>query len=92
MCCLQKSLTNENRLPGVESTTSRRGRLQRDLRASDEEIATAVADYKCRESSGYDKKYQEANLAAQQRFYDEHKEELEAYAAAERERVAGTAD
>jgi hypothetical protein len=78
---------------GEEEWRAAEEEVQRQLAAlTEEEIATAVADYKCRESSGYDKKYQEANLAAQQRFYDEHKEELEAYAAAERERVAGTAD
>ncbi len=48
-----------------------------DLRT--EEIATATADFTCREDSGYLDAYTEASIRLQQEFYDAHKAELEAY-------------
>jgi len=47
-----------------------------------EEIETAVADYTCRDESGYTEAYQKASIEFQQEFYDAHKTELEAYAEA----------
>ena len=44
---------------------------------TEQEIELAVADYTCREDVGYDDLLLEINLDHQQRFYDEHKDELE---------------
>lgn len=44
---------------------------------TDQEVELAVADYTCREDVGYDDLLVEINLDHQQRFYDEHKAELE---------------
>lgn len=47
---------------------------------SGEEIELATADYTCRADAKYDKALTEVNLEYQQRFYDEHKSELEQWA------------
>lgn len=44
-----------------------------------EEIATAVADHDCRESSGYNTAFGEVNRKTQQEFYDAHRTEVDAY-------------
>lgn len=48
-----------------------------DLR--DEEIATATADYTCRQDSGWQDAYEAVNIRVQQEFYDTHKEEVDAF-------------
>ncbi|GEN80684.1 hypothetical protein [Actinotalea fermentans] len=50
-----------------------------------QEIELAVADYTCRDESGYDDVYSEVNLDLQQKFYDEHKAELEEWIAYQKE-------
>ncbi len=49
---------------------------------TDEEIATATADFTCRDKVRYQDVYNEVNLDLQQKFYDTHKADLEAYVAA----------
>jgi hypothetical protein len=46
---------------------------------TDEEIATAVADFECREETGFDDAMQEVSRELEQEFVDTHKEELEAW-------------
>ncbi len=48
---------------------------------TDDEIATATADFTCRDKVKYQKVYDEVNLDLQQKFYDSHKADLEAYVA-----------
>lgn len=50
--------------------------------AAEEEIETALADLECRQKTDYAKKQQDSMFAAEQKFVDEHKAELEAYKAA----------
>jgi hypothetical protein len=47
----------------------------------EKEIATAVADARCKESTGHDKKAKEVQFALEQEFVDQHEAELEAWAA-----------
>lgn len=47
--------------------------------AAEEEIETALADLECRQKTDYAKKQQDLVFAAEQKFVDEHKAELEAY-------------
>lgn len=76
---------------GEEEWRAAEEEVQRQLGAiTEQEIKTAVADFTCREDSGYDDTYQDVYLDIQQRFYDEHRAELEAYIQAERERMGGT--
>lgn len=46
---------------------------------ADEEIATAVADHRCRAEVGYWEVRNEVSLAAQREFYDANRADLEAY-------------
>lgn len=49
---------------------------------TDEEIATATADYTCRDKVDYQDTYNKVNTDLQKQFYDAHKADLEAYVAA----------
>lgn len=49
------------------------------------EIDTAVADFTCREEIKYDEVQREVNFEYQQKFVDEHREELDAWMAAAQE-------
>lgn len=46
-----------------------------------QEIEMAVDDHTCREGLGYDDVYNEVNVEVQQRFYDAHKADVEAWVA-----------
>lgn len=46
------------------------------------EIPTAIADYACQDEVGYGKLSAEVSVELQERFYDEHRAELEAWLAA----------
>lgn len=48
---------------------------------TDTELATALADFECKEESGYDERYQEISFELQQSFVDEHKDTLDAWVA-----------
>jgi len=52
---------------------------ERIAEITDEEIATAVADFDCREEVGYDDTFEEVSHDLQQQFVDTHREELEAW-------------
>lgn len=54
-----------------------------------EEIAVAVADARCREDSGYNRTHQDVTDEYEQSFVDAHREELDAWVAAVRERADG---
>lgn len=62
--------------------------LQARGELADREIAMAVADVDCRESSGYAAALLEAEIEHQERFVADHRAELDAYADAVAERVA----
>ncbi|MCL3859877.1 hypothetical protein [Actinotalea sp. K2] len=49
---------------------------------TEEEIATAVADWECKDKIRYDKVQRDVNFEYQQEFVDAHKAELEAWVAA----------
>jgi hypothetical protein len=46
---------------------------------TDEEIATAVADFECRQDVGYDDTFADVGHDLQQQFVDTHREELDAW-------------
>lgn len=62
--------------------------LQAKEELADREIAMAVADVGCRESSGYSAALLEVEIEYQAEFYADHEAEFEAYAAAVAELVA----
>src|SRR5690606_10603044 len=73
---------------GVEwgETADSNGAAQRTIddrhaRMLEEEIATALADYDCREKVGYDETERRIRHQLQQEFVDKHKAELEAWVA-----------
>ncbi len=62
--------------------------LQAKQELAEREIAMAVADVDCRTASGYADALLEVEIEHQARFYDDHRAEFDAYAAAIAERVA----
>lgn len=62
--------------------------LQARSELADREIAMAVADVDCRESSGYAAALLEVEIEHQARFADDHRAELDAYAAVVAENLA----
>jgi len=55
-------------------------RIQDELAGiKEEEIATAVADFDCRDEIGFDDTMQEVSFELEQEFVDAHREELEAW-------------
>lgn len=60
-----------------------------DARTSGQaEVAVATADLRCREETGYARAHRDVDRELQQRFVQEHRDELDAWIAAVRERVS----
>ncbi|GEN80997.1 hypothetical protein AFE02nite_27310 [Actinotalea fermentans] len=66
--------------------------LQAKQELAEREIAMAVADVDCRDSSGYADALLEVEIEYQAQFYADHKAEFDAYADAVAERAAADAD
>jgi hypothetical protein len=67
-------------MPSEEDFAAIEAQIQEKLgEIKDEEIATAVADFECREETDFDDTMQEVSFELEQEFVDTHKEELEAW-------------
>lgn len=69
---------------GPDATEEDWLKIEEDVQArlaaiTEEEIATAVADFECRDDAGYEDVMQEVNIDLQQEFVDAHRPELEAW-------------
>ena len=73
-------------MPSEEDMAALEKQVQEKIgEITEEEIATAVADFDCREEVGYDDTFREVSVDLQQQFVDTHREELDAWVEALKE-------